>query len=242
MNSKKRILNQPAWILHYKNFSDSSNILDVFTRDYGRVSLIAKGGRSVKSKFRGMLRPFVLLNISWFSRSNLGTLMDAEIQEKPISLVGDALLSAYYINELLIKLLYKDDPQDEIFCLYTKTIEELSMIEDIAPLLRHFEMELLRLIGYGLNLDEVKKTELPINPLLFYEYKPEIGLIEVRKKRGGMIFSGAQIEGIRRKDFDCKEILKCANQLLRNIIAHHLGNRQLNTRKVIEGLRVYEQQ
>ena len=146
------------------------------------------------------------------------------------------------INELLIKLLYKDDPQDEIFCLYTKTIEELSMIEDIAPLLRHFEMELLRLIGYGLNLDEVKKTELPINPLLFYEYKPEIGLIEVRKKRGGMIFSGAQIEGIRRKDFDCKEILKCANQLLRNIIAHHLGNRQLNTRKVIEGLRVYEQQ
>ena len=242
MKSKKRILNQPAWILHYKNFSDSSNILDVFTRDYGRVSLIAKGGRSVKSKFRGMLRPFVLLNISWFSRSNLGTLMDAEIQEKPISLAGDALLSAYYINELLIKLLYKDDPQDEIFCLYTKTIEELSIIEDIAPLLRHFEMELLRLIGYGLNLAEVKKTELPINPLLFYEYKPEIGLIEVRKKRGGMIFSGAQIEGIRRKDFDCKEILKCANQLLRNIIAHHLGNRQLNTRKVIEGLRVYEQQ
>ena len=242
MKSKKRILNQPAWILHYKNFSDSSNILDVFTRDYGRVSLIAKGGRSVKSKFRGMLRPFVLLNISWFSRSNLGTLMDTEIQEKPISLAGDTLLSAYYINELLIKLLYKDDPQDEIFCLYTKTIEELSMIEDIAPLLRHFEMELLRLIGYGLNLDEVKKTELPINPLLFYEYKPAIGLIEVRKKRGGMIFRGAHIEGIRRTDFDCQEILKSANLLLRHIIAHHLGNRQLNTRKVIEGLRVYEQQ
>ncbi|MEC9415646.1 MAG: DNA repair protein RecO [Pseudomonadota bacterium] len=240
MHSKKRIQNQPAWVLHYKNFSDSSNILDVFTRDFGRVSLIAKGSRSIKSKFRGMLRPFVLLNISWLSRSNLGTLIDVEFQGKPISLVGDALLSAYYINELLIKLLYKDDSQDEIFCLYTTTIKRLSMTEDIAPLLRHFEMELLRLIGYGLNLDEVRKTELPINPSLFYEYKPDIGLVESRKKRGDMIFSGAQIEGIRRKNFDCSETLKCANHLLRNIIAHQLGNRQLNTRKVIEGLRIYE--
>ena len=105
MSTKKRIQNQSAWILHHRPFSNSSMILEIMTCEYGRISLIAKGCRSAKSKFRGILRPFMPLSISWFSRTNLGTLTEAEIQGAPISLAGDALISGYYINELLLKLL-----------------------------------------------------------------------------------------------------------------------------------------
>ena len=86
MSTKKRIQNQSAWILHHRPFSNSSMILEIMTCEYGRISLIAKGSRSAKSKFRGILRPFMPLSISWFSRTNLGTLTEAEIQGAPISL------------------------------------------------------------------------------------------------------------------------------------------------------------
>ena len=98
--SKKRILSHPAWILHHRPFSNSSMIFEVITADHGRIALLAKGSRSAKSKFRGILRPFMPLNISWLSRLNLGTLIDAEMKGLPLSLSGDALISGYYINEL----------------------------------------------------------------------------------------------------------------------------------------------
>ena len=237
MSNKKRIQDQSAWILHHRPFSNTSRILEIMTCEHGRISLIAKGSRSAKSKFRGVLRPFMPLKISWLSRVNLGTLIEAETHDAPISLNGDALISGYYINELLLKLLHKDDPHNEIFLLYSETIKKLSLTNQLAPLLRQFEMRLLKLIGYALSLDEVSDTNEPPDPLSYYEYRPDIGLIAVDNNKGPMIFLGSQLESIRQQNFECEDTLICANRLLRYVISHQLGGKKLMTRKVIEEMK-----
>jgi len=105
MPSSKRVFNQPAWVLHHRPFRDTSRILDILSLDHGRLSLVARGARSAKSKLRGYLRPFTPLQLSWVIRSDLGTLTGAEMNGAPITLTGDALLSGYYVNELLLYLL-----------------------------------------------------------------------------------------------------------------------------------------
>ncbi|MBT7275075.1 MAG: DNA repair protein RecO [Woeseiaceae bacterium] len=235
--SKKRILSHPAWILHHRPFSNSSMIFDIITADFGRISLLAKGSRSAKSRFRGILRPFMPLSISWLSRSSLGTLIDAEMKDLPLSLSGDALISGYYINELLLKLLHKDDAQSEIFHLYSETIRGLINIQDLSITLRQFEIKLLELLGYALSLNEDSRTRLPIDPIKYYIYNPEMGPNIVDKKKGPMIFQGSELIAINKQEFTCKNTLKCANRLLRNVISHQLGNKKLMTRKVIEELR-----
>jgi DNA repair protein RecO (recombination protein O) len=237
MPTKKRIQNQSAWILHHRPFSNSSMILEIITFKHGRISLIAKGSRSAKSKFRGLLRPFMPLNISWFARTNLGTLTEAEIQDAPISLAGDALISGYYMNELLLKLLHKDDPQLDVFSLYSETIKKLSLTNQIAPLLRQFEIKLLELIGYALNLIEVVDSQIAINSSSYYEYKPDMGLFMVENKQGAMTFLGSQLQSIQKQNFECEDTLRCANRLLKNIISYQLGGKKLMTRKVIEEMK-----
>jgi len=237
MSSKKRILKQPTWILHQRPYRDTSSIIDIFTRDFGRVSIIAKGGRSPKSKFRGLLRPFFPIKLSWYSGKNLGNLVDIDVEGKPYNLIGDSLLSAYYLNELILKFLVKDDPQVEVFDLYSRTILNLIGMGDIAPVLRKFELEFLKLIGYGLNLEFETVTHLPVRDDLFYKYNPGSGLVISGKKNDHYVFSGADIKAINQGDFQEKKTIKSANRLLKSIINFHLDGRRLKTRRVLEELK-----
>ena len=237
MSSKKRVLKQPTWILHQRPYRDTSSIIDIFTRDFGRVSIIAKGGRSPKSKFRGLLRPFFPIKLSWYSGKNLGNLVEIDVVGKPYNLIGDSLLSAYYLNELILKFLVKDDPQVEIFDLYSRTILDLMETGDIATVLRKFELEFLKLIGYGLNLEFEAVTHLPVRDDLFYEYNPGIGLVISDKKNDQYVFSGTDINAINQGDFQEKKTVKSANRLLKSIINFHLDGRRLKTRRVLEELK-----
>ena len=237
MSSKKRVLKQPTWILHQRPYRDTSSIIDIFTRDFGRVSIIAKGGRSPKSKFRGLLRPFFPIKLSWYSGKNLGNLVEIDVAGKPYNLIGDSLLSAYYLNELILKFLVKDDPQVEIFDLYSRTILDLIETGDIASVLRKFELEFLKLIGYGLNLEFEAVTHLPVRDDLFYEYNPGIGLVISDKKNDQYVFSGTDINAINQGDFQEKKTVKSANRLLKSIINFHLDGRRLKTRRVLEELK-----
>ncbi len=237
MSSKRRVLKQPTWILHQRPYRDTSSIIDIFTRDFGRVSIIAKGGRSPKSKFRGLLRPFFPIKLSWYSGKNLGNLVEIDVVGKPYNLIGDSLLSAYYLNELILKFLFKDDPQVEIFDLYSRTILNLIETGDIATELRKFELEFLKLIGYGLNLEFEAVTHLPVRDDLFYEYNPGIGLVVSDKKNDQYVFSGTDINAINQGDFQEKKTVKSANRLLKSIINFHLDGRRLKTRRVLEELK-----
>ncbi len=235
--ARNRIEGEPAFLLHHRPYQDSSRILAVISVNHGRLALVARGSRSAKSRLRGILRPFLPLRMSWVIRSDLGTLTGAEMNGAPISLQGDALMSGYYANELLLKLLHRHDPQPEIFSAYTRTIENLAATADVAVPLRHFEMELLRLLGYALNLDHDTETREPLRSDTMYEYRVEQGPVPISKREGAMVFSGQQLTAVRNEDFDRPEVLNCAGRLLREVIFFHLGGRELNSRKVLLEMR-----
>lgn len=233
----RRVQNQPAWLLHHRPFQDSSRILDVVSRDYGRLSLVARGSRSAKSKLKGILRPFLPLQLSWVIKSDLGTLTGAEMNGLPISLKGDSLLAAYYVNELLLNLMHRHDPQPEIFEAYHATISALNEKDVVAVVLRRFEMELLRLLGYALNLDHDTDSGDSLDPQKLYEYRVERGPVPVDRRHGTMVFNGAELIAIAREDYADGPTLKNSSRLLRQVIAWHLDGKELKSRKVMQELR-----
>ncbi len=229
----KRVQQQDAWILHHRPFRDSSQILDILTRDHGRIAVVARGSRGVKSKLAGVLRPFLPLRVSWVARTDLGTLTGAEAAGAPTALNGDALLSAFYVNELLLNFLLRHDPQPEIFDLYGEVLESLGSSDNIAASLRSFELELLSLLGYAVNLDHEAASHDDVDPERHYDYRVEQGPVRVERSDGPLVFQGATLRAIAAQEFDDTEVLRAAGRLLRQVVAHHLGGRELQSRKVL---------
>ena len=229
----KRVQQEPGYVLHHRPFRDSSQILDVLTRDHGRIALVARGSRGGKSRLAGVLRPFLPLRVSWVAKSDLGTLTGAEAAGPPAGLRGDALLSAYYVNELMLNFLHRDDPQPEVFSLYAQTVSDLNACEDIAPVLREFELEFLGLLGYAISLDHEGGTHTVIDEGRHYDYRLDQGPVPVQRTEGPLVFDGATLRGIAARRFDDPAVLRAANRLLRSVISYHLGGRELQSRKVL---------
>ena len=236
MSSSRRVQQQPAFLLHQRPFRDTSLLLDVFSRDHGKLALVARGARAQKSRLKPLLRPFMPLQLSWLLRSDLGTLTGAELDGQPWTLSGDALMSGYYLNELILHLLHRHDPHPEVFEAYAQTIARLAASEDPAPALRVFEIELLKLLGYEPSFGHEAVTHDEIDPAAHYEYRAEQGPVRVGRESGPMVFSGELLIAIREHRFDDAKVLRSAGRLLRNVIAHHLGGKELKSRKVLVDL------
>ncbi len=232
----QRVHQQPAYVLHQRPFRDSSQILDVLSADHGKLSLVARGSRTAKSRLAGLLRPFQPLKLSWSMKSDLGTLTGAEIHGRIQSLVGDTLMAGYYLNELMLNLLHRHDPQPEVFSAYEQTLEAMARGHDVAACLRHFEIELLRLLGYAMNLETDAVGDAPLDPVQHYEYRPAQGAVPVQREEGAAVFSGAELLAIGRESFDDEAVLREAGRLLRHVIHYHLDGRELKTRKVLKDL------
>jgi len=233
MTTPRRVQQQPAYILHHRPFRDSSQILDIVTPDHGKISLVARGSRGSKSRLAGVLRPFLPLRVSWVARSDLGTLTGAEAAGAPAGLRGDSMLSAFYVNELLLNFLHRHDPQPEIYGLYAKVITALGSVSNVAECLRSFELELLSLLGYAVNFEYESGTERALDPEQYYDYRMEQGLVPVERSQGALVFRGALLLSIQAQEFDRPAVLRAANRLLREVIAHHLGGKELKSRKVL---------
>ena len=228
-----RITLAPAFILHTRPFNETSTILDAFTADHGRVSLIAKGARAQRSCFRGLLRPFTPLLLSWSGRSELMTLTSAEYQAAPIMLAGVGLLSGMYLNELIIRLLPKLDDHPHLFSAYQNTLPSLANDADREKILRLFEKTLLKEIGYGVSYDkEATKDAAPITHGHTYQLMLGQGFIKQSNPRqNNAVFQGAHLLALNDNLLDTKEILQTAKQLMRLLIAHLLDNKPLKTRE-----------
>ena len=233
MSTQRRVQLQPGYILHHRPFRETSQILDIVTRDYGRIALVARGSRGSKSRLAGVLRPFLPLKLSWVAKSDLGTLTGAEASGPPAGMRGDAMLSAFYVNELLLNFLHRHDPQAEIFELYATAISGLVGTENIAAQLRSFELELLSLLGYGVNLDHVAGTRDALVAKQNYEYRMEHGPVPIDREEGAVVFSGAVLSGIAERRFGQPDILRAANRLLREIVSFHLSGKELKSRTVL---------
>jgi len=237
MAERIRVEQEPAWLLHHRPFRDTSRILDLLTRNHGRLSVVARGSRSARSKLRGILRPFMPLTIAWVARSDLGTLTGAEIGGPPVSLSGDALLSGYYVNELLMNLMHRHDPQTEIFDAYAATVHGLATGDAVAARLRRFEIELLRLLGYALDLAGAGGEVGSLRSGELYEYRVSDGPVPVADRSGAMVFTGDELKAIEAQRFEDPATLSAANRLLRGVIAYHLDGRELKSRKVLRDIR-----
>jgi DNA repair protein RecO (recombination protein O) len=228
-----RVQQEPGYILHHRPFRDTSQILDILTRDHGKIAVVARGSRGAKSRLAGVLRPFLPLRISWVAKSDLGTLTGAEAAGRPAGLHGDALLAAYYINELVMHFLLRHDPQPEIYALYASAVADLGASASIAGTLRRFELEFLGLLGYAVSVDRVAGTEDNIDAGRHYEYRVEQGPVPVERTSGDLVFPGALLQAIAAGRFEDEDVLSAAGRLLRKVIEYHLGGKELQTRKVL---------
>jgi DNA repair protein RecO (recombination protein O) len=177
----KKVAHEPAFVLHRYDWSESSLILEVFTRHHGRIALVAKGAKRPSSQFRPILLPLQPLHIAFSGDAEVGTLKGAEWMGGLTMPGGDALLSGYYVNELILKLLARDDPHESLFDAYAQVTQLLRDPALVDSALRAFELIVLREIGLLPSLDAASLTLQPLQPDAAYTLMPEAGLRAVHE-------------------------------------------------------------
>jgi DNA repair protein RecO (recombination protein O) len=195
MSSQTRIKLEPGYILHHYPYRDTSLLLEVFTKDHGRLGMVARGARGPANRQRPSLQSFRPLLVSWSSRGELGTLTGCESNGPMIALEGTALFSGFYLNELLMRLLLRQDPHAGLFHCYEQTLKGLS-VEGGQRSLRLFEKKLLEELGYGLQLERDVQEHQPLAADGAYEFRLEHGPVAVpRSHRGALCFRCREFAG-----------------------------------------------
>ena len=228
------IQSQPAYLLHSRPYRDTSLLVDFITQDFGRISAIARGVRNPKSKTRALLQPFIPLVINLSGKNELKTLGQVESQFNSISLKHKALFSALYVNELLVRLIHKQESDQEIFSLYTATLNDLSVRSEIEPVLRNFELNLLELLGYGIDFSILEEASGDKKLTRWYYFHPETGFQQVNNpnSKAQKYFSSYALQQISEKIFTSLETQKSAKRLLRVALSSHLGGKPLYSRSL----------
>lgn len=224
--------NQPAYILHQQSYRESSLIIDGLTKDFGRISLIAKGVRKPKSKTAGVLSPFVLLSLSCVGKTGLKTLTDVEVINTPHKLEGLTLYCGFYVNELVSNFLHPYDPHPDVFLNYQKCLTQLVQSESCEAALRIFELNLMDNIGYGVQLGYDLRNQKPVDVNKKYSFNKEDGLVEDLTGQ----FSGFSLKAMEQRQFDNPQVLNEAKMLMRIIIDNHLQGKKLKSRIVFNNI------
>lgn len=228
-----RIAGQPGFVLHSYPHRETSLIVDVFTRDYGRVALIAKGAKRPHSKLRGVLQTFQPLSVGWVGRSEVRTLTSAEWIGGLLPLEKSALLSGFYLNELLVKLLARDDPHPALFDHYIATLNQLGHDEPVPIVLRKFERALLKETGVGGDFSRCTSTGSPVEADHIYVVDPERGPRPAHPSDNSPQISGKTLLDMEREDYTDNATQMQSKLLMRFLLAHHLGGATLNTRQIL---------
>ncbi len=233
MTHKQRVDLVPGFLLHQRPYRESSALLEIFTATHGRVGLVARGVRSARSKQRGDLQPFRQLQFSWLARRELGTLISVEPGDVTGFLQGETLYSAFYLNELLIRLVARDDPHPELFAVYSSSLQALVNGSDIEVVLRRFELQLLQQLGYGLQLECDSETGEALVMDALYDYHLESGPVKAEAGMpGGFLFRGASLVAMARGELNESEVLQDSKRLMRAALRLYLGDKPLKSREL----------
>jgi DNA repair protein RecO (recombination protein O) len=233
-----RIHQQPAFVLHHHDYSETSLLLEVLTAHHGRIGLIAKGARRASSRLRGVLKPFQRLLIGWSGKGELAVLTGAEQDGPDTPLVAQALYCGFYVNEVLLRLLQRHDPHDALFDAYQTALQRLCWgDESQEAVLRIFEKHLLRELGYGLVLDHDVADKTPIDALAVYDYAIDRGPQrlahpELNRPMEGVRMRGASLLALAQESLSDPAMLRDAKALMRAALAQHLGDQPLHSRKL----------
>lgn len=219
---------QPAYVLHERPYRETSLLIETLTRDHGRVGLVARGVRKEKPRYaRGTLAPMQPVLLSWAGRGELVTLTGADAAGLGVTLAGEALVSALYLNELLVRLLARNDPHPELFDRYATCLAELAGGSPIAWTLRRFERDLLAELGYALLL-ELDAHGRAVAPAQDYSYDPERGPIPWAERPMPPGVKGSALLALTGDDAPVETEARALRVLMRHVLRHYLGGRDLN--------------
>jgi DNA repair protein RecO (recombination protein O) len=240
MTESHRAQLQPAYVLHHRPYRDTSRILELFTRDHGRLTVFARGargGRKGSASLMSVLQPFNRLLVSWSGRGEAGQLTGAEFDGAVAAMPPDRLVHGFYLNELVLKLFARHDSHPEVFELYAATLHSLQQESQPVRPLRVFEKRLLEALGYGLALDR-EANGVPIEPDCAYHYRLEQGAVLAPGVADGpLMFTGATLLALEREELDDAATCADARRLLRAALDRVLDGRELKTREVMLALR-----
>ena len=218
-----RIEQQPAFVLHARPWRETSLLLDVLSRDHGRVGLVARSVRGARSRTpRSLLQPFSPLQLGWSGHGELATMSAAEAAGAALPVIGEALLCALYLNELIVRLVPRNDPHADVFAAYLETLARLSHGHPPAWTLRRFERDLLAHLGYALVLDVDGDDGAPLDPERDYAYRHEHGPAPWRNARDGVRLRGGALLALARDEMPAAEHLPALRRLMRSVIAAHI--------------------
>jgi len=238
--NSRRIHLAAVYVLHHRPWRDTSRMLDVFSREYGRLTLFARGVRGSKSQSASLLQPFQPLVVSWIGGGDTAQLTHVEaapgLSGCTVPLPPAALLSAWYLNELLLKLTERGDPQSAVFDLYHLTLDQLRCGAVIAPVLRAFERHLLELIGYAVQFSQEARHGEPLKVEAHYHFHPNLGFVEISGTQPTEGFSGRSLLAIAADNLMTPEALEDARKIMRIAIDHALEGRELRTRVVARAI------
>jgi DNA repair protein RecO (recombination protein O) len=217
-----------AYVLHTRPYRNSSLLVDAFSAQFGRISLVAKGASRPRSALQAIRHLFSLCALSWVGHSDLKTLTGVQDLGQPLWLTGKALMSGLYVNELLVKLMDHEDPHPDLFDYYALVIAQLAQGQDPAVVLRLFEKELIVQLGYDIGLDH---SELVIEAQGQYCFDPQCGIRQVLagEEAAQCAVSGETLLALRAESLEVPQVLREARVFLRAVIMHCLGGVRLNS-------------
>lgn len=224
--------NQPVYVLHTYPFKETSLVVELFTRDFGRVAAVAKGARRPRSAMRGMLQSFQPLVGAWSGKLELKNLHSLEWGAGLLVLQGEALMCGFYLNELLLRLLPREDAHETLFDYYSQALRTLTLGNDLATTLRRFELRMLQEMGYAVPLER-DEHEAPVEAERDYCYIAERGACSPSSKQNGLQLSGKTLMDMVQDDYADPQTQQQSKQLMRALLAHYLGDKPLHTRQLL---------
>ncbi|HEY3859967.1 MAG TPA: DNA repair protein RecO [Gammaproteobacteria bacterium] len=231
----ERVSLAPAYLLHQRPWRETSRVLEVWSRDHGRLGLVARGVRRPRAPQRSLLQPFTPLLMSWSQRGELGNLGAVESAGAPAALHGRPLMAAFYMNELLLRLLPRQDAHPDLYVAYAGTLLALAGARPAASL-RLFESHLLSAVGYGLSLGQTSAGDV-VDPDSDYLYGLDAGPRPAAGRKGpGVPMPGRALLALQHGRLDDADDLKAAKRLLAAALERHLDGRALKTSGVMRAL------
>ncbi len=223
---------QRGFVLHRRAYSETSLLVDVFTEDTGRLSLLAKGARARRSAWKSVLQPFTPLLLRWSGKSGLKILTKAEPAAITLPLQQIALYSGFYINELICRVLEQETAQPQLFQDYLRCLTELAGTPlAVEPVLRRFEFQLLQSLGYGVDFLHCAGSGQPIDENMTYRYREEQGFMASLIK-DNLTFYGRDLLAFEQRRFDDSTVLQAAKRFTRLALKPYLGSKPLKSREL----------
>ncbi|WP_279717032.1 DNA repair protein RecO [Chelonobacter oris] len=240
---------QRGFVLHRRPYNETSLLVDLFTEESGRLTVLAKGARAKRSPLKSLLQPFTPLLLRWSGRGDVKILTKTEAAALALPLQHTALYSAFYINELISRVIEIETPYPQLFQDYLTCLTALAVTQGsptanldgqsavkqsaIEPCLRKFEFQLLQTLGYGVDFLHCAGSGLPVDPAMSYQYRAEQGFI-ASLINNNHTFYGNELLAFATLEFEQKSVLSAAKRFTRMALKPYLGSRPLKSRELFQ--------